>query len=497
MLRQYLPEPYLPALTAAWVVGLFTASTAPLQDLWRPLLIGVGIAVVLGVIVRVVAQRHRWVAVAIGAAWMLAIGAWPFALLVLLVALWRAGVDRIRARQARSPVREAAGDQVTRILRALAAAALVVVVFSLATSGAIRIDGPIVSPAALDVEAPSAPSIYLVLLDGYPATDTLEADFGFDNSAFLDRLDERGFDVASSSHSNYNRTLLTLASMLHMEYVEEIEELGTPSDGFSAQTRQLSAAINQSPVPGMLADAGYRTVAIGSSYGEATLVSADEIVDSPTMTMFEEQLLRYTTLGAWIIGTWPELVAEQHRRGVLDTTAAFGALAREAGAPTFALAHVFSPHTPFVFNADGSPRPPLGCYPRSCGLTTPELARLGISADEYADGLTAQVTYLNDVLVEEIDRLLEADPDAVVILFSDHGARYEDGPADEHFRTFLAARTPGQAGLFGDDVSPIDVFPRLFQAYFGATLPEHEYRAAWAPDDAPLETTPVELTPDR
>ena len=451
----------------------------------------------VGVIVRLVAQRNPWPAIAIGAAWMLAIGAWPLALLVLLVALWRAGVDRIRARQARSPVREAAGDQVTRILRALAAAALVVVVISLATSGAIRIDGPAVSTAALDVDAASAPSIYLVLLDGYPATDTLEADFGFDNAPFLDRLAERGFDVASSSNSNYNRTLLTLASMLHMEYVEEIEQLGNPSDGFSAQTRQLTAAINQSPVPGMLADAGYRTVAIGSSYGEATLVSADEIVDSPTMTMFEEQLLRYTTIGAWIIGTWPDVVAEQHRRGVLDTTAAFGALAREAEAPTFALAHVFSPHTPFVFNADGSPRPPLDCYPQSCGLTTPELARLGISADEYAEGLTAQVTYLNDVLVEEIDRLLEADPEAVVILFSDHGARYEDGPADEHFRTFLAARTPGQGGLFGDDVSPIDVFPRLFEAYFGATLPEHDYRAAWAPDDAPLETTPVELTPDR
>ena len=42
MLRRFLPEPYLPALTAAWIVGLFTASTAPLQDLWRPLLIGVG-----------------------------------------------------------------------------------------------------------------------------------------------------------------------------------------------------------------------------------------------------------------------------------------------------------------------------------------------------------------------------------------------------------------------------------------------------------------------
>lgn len=497
MLRHFLPEPYLPALTAAWIVGLFTASTAPLQDVWRPLLIGVAVGVALGVVMRNVAPRHPWVAVGIGAAWMLAIGAWPFALLILLVAAWRAGVDLMRARRGRRLVREAAGHQVTRILRAIAAAALVVTGFSLATSGAIRVDGTIATPTSLDAETPGASSIYLVLLDGYPATDTLHADFGFDNSGFLARLEERGFDVASSSNSNYNRTLLTLSSMLHMEYLEEIEALATPSDGFAAQTRQLTAAINQSPVPAMLADAGYRTVAIGSSYGEATLMSADEIVDSASMTMFEEQLLRYTVVGAWVIGTWPELVAEQHRRGVLDSTAAFGALSREADGPTFALAHVFSPHTPFVFNADGSARPPLECYPQSCGLTTPELERLDISADEYADALTSQVTYLNEVLIEEIDRVLAADPEAVVILFSDHGARYEEGPADEHFRTFFAARTPGHEALFAGDVSLVDVFPLLFQAYFGAALPEHDYRAAWAPDDAPLEPTPVELTPDR
>jgi hypothetical protein len=497
VLRRILPEPYLPALTAAWITGLFTASTAPLPDLWRPLLIGIGLAVALGVIVRVASRGGRWAAIAVSAGWMLALGAWPFALLIALVVAWRGGVDLIRRRQGRRSLREAPDAQVTRVLGAIAASALLVTVVGVSTSGAVRLDGAVATPAALQAADAGPPSIYLVLLDGYPAGETLAADLGFDNSGFHAQLEDRGFDVASNSRSNYNRTLLTLASMLHMEYVDAIGPLGAPGDGFAAQSRQLTAAINRAPVPQMLAEAGYRTVAIPASYGEAALTSADEVVRSGTMTLFEEQLLRYTALGGWVIDQWPDLIAEQHRRGVLAVTNAFGGLATRSDPPLFALAHVFSPHTPFVFDSDGSAVPPLDCYPRRCGLTTPELSRLGIDADDYAEALTSQLTYLNTVLLTEVDRLLAADPSAVIILFSDHGARYEEGPSDEHFRTFFAARTPTRERLFADEVSLVDVFPILFGAYFGAELPTHAYRAGWAPDHAPLEVEPIDLQPDR
>jgi hypothetical protein len=490
MLRRLRPEPFILAFTAAWIVGLFSASTGPLQDLWRPLAIGVGLAAVLAALVSLIPGRGKWPSIILAAIWLGLLGAWPLALGVVLISAWRLSVDAMRRAKGRTAVREPADEQVGRILGALGAAAVVIALSSLVVSGAVGFGGTAEAPTLPDVA--EAPSIYTVLLDGYPAIETLEDDFGFDGAPFVSALEDRGFDVAERSRSNYNRTLLTLSSMLHMEFVDAVPGLERAREGFSAQNRQLTAAINTSPVPSMLSDAGYRSVSISSSYGEATVTNVDQVIHTGALTLFEEQLLRYTTGGGWIIGAWPELVGDQHRQGVLGVLAELRKLASSETAPTFAMTHVFSPHTPFVFNADGSPRALLDCYPEACGITTPERGRLGIDEEAYRSGLVAQVEYLNGQLLETVDAIVAEDPEAVIVLFSDHGARYEEGPADEHFQTFLAARTPGHDGLFDGEISLVNLYPTLFNAYFGSDLAIREYRASWAPDSAPLEHAQVE-----
>lgn len=490
MLRRLRPEPFILALTAALIVFLFTASTAPLQDLWRPLIVGVVMAAVLSVAVAAIPGRGKWPTIAFSGIWFILLGIWPLAFGVSLVAGWRLTVDALRRRQGRAPVREPADQQVCRILTSLGAAALVIALVSLAMSGAVRL--PATANADPLPAASDPPSVYVVLLDGYPALGTIEDEFGYDTAPFVAGLEERGFHVADRSRSNYNRTLLTLSSMLHMEYVESVPGLSHPQDGFARQNRQLTDAINLAPVPEMFDEAGYRTVSISSSYGEATVTSVDRVIDTGAMALFEEQLLRYTAAGKWLIQTWPDLVADRHRQGVLGVLAHLRNVPAEETSPVFALAHVFSPHAPFVFNADGSPRALLDCYPQRCGMTTPELDRLDIDAETYADALVAQVTYLNGQILRTVDAIAAADPDAVIVLFSDHGVRYQEGPSAEHFRTFLATRTPGQEDLFGDDVSLVNLFPMMLNAYFGTDLAMREHRSAWASDSAPLELT--ELT---
>jgi hypothetical protein len=66
-------------------------------------------------------------------------------------------------------------------------------------------------------------------------------------------------------------------------------------------------------------------------------------------------------------------------------------------------------------------------------------------------------------------------PPPVLIVMSDHGAaprpqvsEGQGGP--EHYANLFAATTPGHPGLFPDDVSPVNVFPILFNAYFDTDL---------------------------
>ncbi|NLW85787.1 MAG: hypothetical protein GXY38_02835, partial [Planctomycetes bacterium] len=47
------------------------------------------------------------------------------------------------------------------------------------------------------------PDIYFIVLDGYGRSDVLKERFGFDNSAFLAELADRGFGVYQNARSNY------------------------------------------------------------------------------------------------------------------------------------------------------------------------------------------------------------------------------------------------------------------------------------------------------
>ena len=51
------------------------------------------------------------------------------------------------------------------------------------------------------------PSVYVLLLDGYPRQDSLE-DSGYDNGPFVAALSDLGFEVHADARSDYPRTEL-------------------------------------------------------------------------------------------------------------------------------------------------------------------------------------------------------------------------------------------------------------------------------------------------
>lgn len=70
------------------------------------------------------------------------------------------------------------------------------------------------------------------------------------------------------------------------------------------------------------------------------------------------------------------------------------------------MSYIQSPHAPFVFNADGSVR---------------DLSTGWYWKDETL--YPGQLEYLNGVILETIDNIQSNDPNAVILLLSDHGAR--------------------------------------------------------------------------
>jgi hypothetical protein len=146
---------------------------------------------------------------------------------------------------------------------------------------------------------------------------------------------------------------------------------------------------------------------------------------------------------------------------------ALSLLADPPDEPAFTFTHVMAPHAPYAFEADGSGAAAPPCYPESCAIFDGQDEVLGWTEDEHWQHMVGHVAHLNDLVIEAIDALVAADPDAVIVIFGDHGMRIGDDPVNVH-RNLLLARTPGHPRLFGESPTLVNLMPQLLNAYLGA-----------------------------
>jgi hypothetical protein len=462
------------AMSVAWILEGFASSGDPLPHLWRPLLITtLAVAAITGV-AWVAGRRRPLPLLMVGLVLLLFLKAWPLLGALLAGVVWRAVLDVNRRRSRRPPMATPAVLQVVNLANTVGLVLLVVAVSSVSLSG---VDAFLPQAAARGTPTASAPNIYFVLLDGYPRQDSLKA-LGIDNGAFIRELEGRGFSVARRSHTNYHDTTLTLTSMLNGRYLSALPELAQRPGDRPAEYRLVHRALDRARLLDDLREHGSVIINSPSVFGPATVFSADVSMSSGGINHFDHRLLSRTFLGEVLSILSPSLVDSWLRDAVLAPMRNVEAVAgSDSGSPHFMLAHVLSPHPPFLFDAAGALPHVQACYASGCSLWTTDLQVLGITPAQYADLLAEQIQFLNDKLVEMVDRLAVEDPDAAVILFGDHGIRFDAGVSVEYFRNFFAARTPGQEDLFPDDVSPVNVVVTLEIAYLGTTFPIRDYEA--------------------
>jgi hypothetical protein len=321
---------------------------------------------------------------------------------------------------------------------------------------------PRVSSAQAAIET-GGPDMFLFLLDGYPRSDTL-ASFGYDNSWFEDELRERGFTISSRSHSNYTFTYVVVPTLFHMRHAAEIEELRNARDEWVAQRRAIRDAIASAPVFPFLEGKGYEIVSAGASATPLSLSPVARYVDNGAMTQFEREILASTAVGR----SMPSIALGQHRDRVLGALDAAEAVASDPD-QTFLFSHVLSPHVPFVFDRGGS-LPDLPCG-SSCDRFAIYVSQSGLTRAEFERAYADQVHYVNQEILESLDRIIAASPTAPVVLFSDHGSRSQYELTEEWYATFFASRTPGRPGVFPDDARPIEILPVLLKEYLGESVP--------------------------
>jgi hypothetical protein len=377
-------------LVITWVAGMLFAD----RDRGALLALAAVAAVILG--------RIPAVGALIGLAW------------VLLV------VDGLvnRRRMQRLPA------AVPRLLSVFAIALLAVTSINAIQNGAIALGMDDIArdlagrpPATRESNGEAFPDIVLVMLDGYPGDDAAQLVPTFDVDAFPDALAAMSFDVQRNSRSNYLYTPSTLASMLEMRHLLDVERLA-PWDAESLDDDRLRQVMNTGAALQVLHDHGYELIAINAGYADTEIRAVDRWIETGQPTEFEIALIQRTALGSALEIVAPDLLSGFQRARIRDAFATVEAVVAEASdRPRLLIAHVPAPHAPWVFDSQGrETRDPIASF-----FSDAPGAR-GVDRAGALKRVFDQAAYVGTLAAQSLERLIGAGgPTPVVVVFSDHG----------------------------------------------------------------------------
>ena len=437
---------------AGYILGRFANSAFPTFYLFRPLLLVIPLAILIGLLAAWLARSHAPLAVGVAVGvisfWATFTRHWWQAALLGLG--WFVLVLVVRR----------LGRPMPFLPRAVstAATAFVVVFFVAGVVRAFNSAEGSVAPVEV-TGTPTGPNIYVVLLDGYPRRDTLMNDMGIDNGPFEEALAERGFDVYDDAHTDRRYTDLTLMTLL----TGSTE--GVPDDTAPASEVQwmIRRALSAAALPREAQAAGYEWDVIDSPAGHVTF-SAGHHIQHGGVNTFEDNMLAESVFGPIVKATLPYLLTDSlraHFEGSVDSLISLV----DPEAHRLVLAHLFQPHLPFLWDADGRPTKVPLFWP-GVNIFAAQIETMGMSLEDYSAAMKGDLATLNPQLLAMVDAIVAKDPGAVVVLFSDHGSRYSLAlKQTEWYHSFLAARTPDHPDLFASEPIPTAILRTLLPIY--------------------------------
>jgi hypothetical protein len=315
-------------------------------------------------------------------------------------------------------------------------------------------------------ETGQPPDVYYIILDAYARDDILLNDHNFDNTPFLQGLENLGFYIARCSQSNYSQTQISLASSLNLDYLPALSDQFSPANTSRLGVDEL---IEHSSVRQAFEELGYTSIAFETGFKYTQWEDAD-IYYSPAAGLveqaqisgglndFEAMLLRNSvalllTDSASLLPNFLQAEFSNprriHRERILYDLEQLAQIPELPG-PKLVFAHMVIPHPPYVFGPNGE-------------FTDYDL--------EAKKGYIDQIRYLNSrllPLMEEIIAKSEVEP--VIILQGDHGAIHS--PPSRRLAILNAYHFPqGGASNLYPQVTPVNTFRVLLNTYFGGQYP--------------------------
>jgi hypothetical protein len=310
------------------------------------------------------------------------------------------------------------------------------------------------------------PPVYLVLLDEYSGTSSLQKYFNYDNSGFEDSLSQLGFHVIHESHSNYYYTVYSMASMLNLDYIKDFKRHGVDDDEGYHKALMM---IKNNFVVQQFVQEGYQVK--NYSYFELEKFPAiykndylpgkiNLIIHKTMYVRLIGQVLNKIGMGRPLVvtsGDWEEEYIKNNNammERVLNE--------KQDSVPSFTYVHLMMPHEPFSFNSKGER---IQKWVRS---SSRNIEHVDAAYLEY-------LIYTNKKIYQFIKQLQSnTNGKAVIMLMSDHAYRGFERKGDMKllYSNLNAVYLPGkQYEQFKDGTTNVNQFRILFSALFNHHVP--------------------------
>lgn len=305
------------------------------------------------------------------------------------------------------------------------------------------------------------PDIYLIIADEYAGSTELRDIFSFDNSAFENQLENRGFHLIHKTKSNYNATVYSMSSLFNMTYVNNLEQnVVTQRDMFTC--REL---IKNNNLLLFLRKKGYQTF----NYSPFDFDDKESFVINPFFASKKKLFTSQTFVNRF----WRDLgyhflskkkikaEKDKHKYNNIKIDSSSRIIAaKKYTNPKFVYIHLSMPHHPYYFDSKGK---------ESLYNT------VTYSYPEEKKDYVQYLLYANKRLLSLIDHIkggTQVSP--IIILMSDHGYRQFTETVDPkyYFMTLNAVCLPNEdySGFY-DGMSNVNQFRILLNSQFGQKLP--------------------------
>lgn len=260
------------------------------------------------------------------------------------------------------------------------------------------------------------PNIYFIITDEYAGFNSLEKYYDYDNAQFKAFLENRKFNLSLNSTNYMEQTFECLANVFNLE-VSENNSYAKTSEAYCQKkikngvlfklVESLGYTITVAQTLDVV-DYESETDVFGDKWSSTdTGDSTIDLMVAPSMLAPFTDKIRSVLNGVpldYFVGS--ARIVSQGQAGI-DPLLYFAESENTGKENSFNLCYVSFPHTPFVYDENGN-----------------VIDGVEHSADwgEKSYYLN-QLKYCTTLLENTIDNIIENDPEAIIVLMSDHGVR--------------------------------------------------------------------------